>query len=351
MSSAEKEKKRDDKTSPDPGKDKQTEWYSRPEPPQRSHSTYVIDRLPSGLVIRTFEEGDKEEVKRLVHRHVRSQVLPAAKFWVFRNFSHLCVLTVILFLFLEFWRLVCVLVIFHVYLLLRSWWEFESYIRESSDELNDIHAQYLSQPRKHFWIAELNPSKEKGAGKRGDRERKGPVSRREKKPEETAGASPPPPPPRGTIVGCVGVAPMREDPERLCQVYRLVVAPHIRRLHVGSYLLDTVHGWAEKHGFSESRMIANNLLPYIHFFYRKNGYEVLYTAQRALMRGDLIAYRKVLKEEPVVEGDGGGQGGEGVGSAAGEDSQRRGRLGTAQSPVMTQKEEVAKGPLLAEGQI
>jgi len=147
---------------------------------------------------------------------------------------------------------------FYLYLIFRSWYEFESYIKESCEDLNNIRASYLDDTNKHFFVAEIGE---------GDKRK---------------------------IVGCIGLGPMREDPQKICQVFRLVVSPEQRRLKVGTQLLSTLENYAVSKGFVEVRMIANNLLPDVHCFYMKNGYDVLYTTQRGLMRGDLIAYRKWL---------------------------------------------------------
>lgn len=233
------------------------------------------------LVVRSFIASDEQDVRDLVFTHVRSQVISSVQFWIFRNFTHVLLpILFFTFFFVTLFELFIIISLTIICLFVRSKYELEMYIKYSCKDLVDIYANYIADKSRHFWVAEFDPNY--GLKKSSS----APLPKK--------------------IIGCIGLVPVREDPQRICQVYRLVVDPNQRRLKVGTHLLNALEDYTRKNNpsCSEVRMIANNLNPSTHYFYLRNGYHVLQYIQRNLMRGDLIAYRKKMNsksESPLPE--------------------------------------------------
>ncbi|CEM25436.1 unnamed protein product [Vitrella brassicaformis CCMP3155] len=238
----------------------------------------LIDRKDSLalLTIRTYEAKDEEYVKSLLFAHARSQIWPAVKFFTFRNMQEWLILFVLFKLYVSFVELLIIFGLFVIWLFIRAKWEFESYIYTSCHDLDDIDNIYLKETGSHFWVAEVPlpsaashlKSKPSQHGHSEDEDR--------------------------MIVGCIAVTPSVEEPRRVAQVMRLVVAQQSRRMRVGTSMLKELEAFCLKGGFEEIRFWANNLRPEAIRFYESNGYEILSIHQRNLMRGDLVLLRRLL---------------------------------------------------------
>lgn len=244
-----------------------------------SHKRPPLHRRVSainGLTVRPFEEEDTKEVREIIYSYIRSQIRPAVRFWFFRNFSHLIALAVLVKLFVSWAQLGIVCLCFYCYLLFRSWWEYESYIKHDCDDLKDIQRTYMEDSSKQFWVAEMPEN----IGQR---------------PAKATGN--PPIAGKKRIAGCIAYGPSKDDPSKVGKILRLVVSEKARRYGVGSQLLEVLEEMARQRGNREVRMNTTNLFPEVLYFYKKNGYEVLHSTRRGLMRGDLICYRKIMESK------------------------------------------------------
>ncbi|KAF8819121.1 acetyltransferase, GnaT family protein [Cardiosporidium cionae] len=95
------------------------------------------------------------------------------------------------------------------------------------------------------------------------------------------------------IVGCIGLAPYKEDPT-IAHLVRLVVSLESRRMRVGSRLLKQLENFAIETGYRELRLYTNNLNPSALRFARQSGFNLIQMFPRGLMRGDLITWQKNL---------------------------------------------------------
>ncbi|KAF8820726.1 acetyltransferase, GnaT family protein [Cardiosporidium cionae] len=95
------------------------------------------------------------------------------------------------------------------------------------------------------------------------------------------------------IVGCIGLAPYKEDPT-IAHLVRLVVSLESRRMRIGSRLLKQLENFASEAGYRELRLYTNNLNPSALRFVRQSGFNLIQMFPRGLMRGDLITWQKNL---------------------------------------------------------
>lgn len=227
------------------------------------------DLLGEGrLTIREFQEADREGVQAICFSHFRSLCLAAVRYYITEHFQDLLVLTVLGGIFMKFTDLFVVMVLFNLYLFLKSRWEMEQYITKDCLDLWDISKTYMTTTTQVaaapscFWVAEVRTNADEKS--------------------------------EPQLVGCIGLAPSRENPG-VAKLVRLVVDGSHRRMRIGSRLLLQLENYARTTNYTSVRIYTNTLNPSHMKFVRQHGYTNIQTIRRGLMRGDLVMWHKFLE--------------------------------------------------------
>lgn len=238
------------------------------------------------LIIRTFVPEDGPQVQRICFSHFRSLCLAAVRYYIAEHFQDLTVLTLFGFCFLKLRQLLVIMVLFNLYLFLKSRYEMEQYIRRDCQDLRDVRATYLNPAHDdvhcHFWVAEVRKNKATPSS------------------PSTNGKSDSSAKETSTLVGCIGLVPSRENPS-VAKLVRLVVEGSNRRMRIGSRLLLQLEHYAREVGYESVRIYTNTLNPSHMKFVRQHGYTIVQTIRRGLMRGDLVTWHKSLNPVDVDE--------------------------------------------------
>lgn len=258
------------------------------------------------LVIREFEPSDSDGVRRVCFKHFRSLTFPSVFFYLSQHLADMIALLVIGKVFMDFRQLVSMLVLFCVYLTGRSIWEVETYIRNCCTDLRNVHELYMISPGYHFWVAELvkrrNPIRKRRSMVLGNGG--GSNSRSEGLEQNDCGSKSfdcedtPSNKMEGCesiLVGCVGLAPYRDDP-KIGRLVRLVVGVESRRMRIGTRLLAQMENFAKDFGYKEIHLYTNNLSTSPIKFISQHGYQLVQVISRGLMRGDLLLWRKSFEK-------------------------------------------------------
>eukprot|EP01053_Blabericola_migrator_P004477 Blabericola_migrator_1__4476@NODE_2392_length_2834_cov_382_153596_g1497_i0_p1_GENE_NODE_2392_length_2834_cov_382_153596_g1497_i0NODE_2392_length_2834_cov_382_153596_g1497_i0_p1_ORF_typecomplete_len289_score30_52Acetyltransf_1/PF00583_25/1_1e11Acetyltransf_10/PF13673_7/1_4e09Acetyltransf_4/PF13420_7/5_5e03Acetyltransf_4/PF13420_7/1_3e07Acetyltransf_7/PF13508_7/0_00041Acetyltransf_3/PF13302_7/7_7e02Acetyltransf_3/PF13302_7/0_0069GNAT_acetyltr_2/PF13718_6/0_0035Acetyltransf_9/PF13527_7/0_013PanZ/PF len=232
------------------------------------------------LRIRLFKPEDNPQVQRICFSHFRSLCLAAVRYYIAEHFQDLTVLTLFGFCFLSLGQLLFIVVLFNLYLFLKSRYEMEQYIRKDCQDLRDVQATYLSSDTQcRFWVAEVLKKKDVADEKHAEAENDMTPTKGDE------GES--------TLVGCIGLVPSRENP-KVAKLVRLVVEGSNRRMRIGSRLLLQLEHYARDVGYQSVRIYTNTLNPSHMKFVRQHGYTIVQTIRRGLMRGDLVTWHKSL---------------------------------------------------------
>ncbi|KAF7459207.1 acetyltransferase, GNAT family protein [Cryptosporidium felis] len=258
------------------------------------------------LVIREFEPSDSDGVRRVCFKHFRSLTFPSVFFYLSQHLADMIALLVIGKIFMDFKQLVSMLVLFGVYLTGRSIWEVETYIRNCCTDLRNVHELYMISPGYHFWVAELvkrrNSLRKRrsvilngsnGVSLRAEGLEQNDCGSKNTECEETQGSKAECG--DSILVGCVGLAPYRDDP-KIGRLVRLVVGVESRRMRIGTRLLAQMENFAKEYGYKEIHLYTNNLSTSPIKFISQHGYQLVQVISRGLMRGDLLLWRKSFEK-------------------------------------------------------
>ncbi|KAK6589172.1 hypothetical protein RS030_223489 [Cryptosporidium xiaoi] len=257
------------------------------------------------LVIRDFEPSDSDGVRRVCFKHFRSLTFPSVFFYLSQHIADAIALLIIGKIFLDLKQLISMLVLFGVYLTGRSIWEVESYIRNCCTDLRNVHELYMISPGYHFWVAEMVKRKNSLRRRRSIRLNNGGTVEIENSElnennsksfenEENSNKSEN----DSILVGCVGLAPYRDDP-KIGRLVRLVVGVESRRMRIGTRLLAHMENFAKDFGYKEIHLYTNNLSTSPIKFISQHGYQLVQVISRGLMRGDLLLWRKCFEKESI----------------------------------------------------
>ncbi|EEA07296.1 acetyltransferase, GNAT family protein [Cryptosporidium muris RN66] len=257
------------------------------------------DNSPYGgydLNIREFKPADIDGVRSVCFKHFRSLTFPSVFFYITQHVPDIIALLLIGKVFLSFKQLLYSLVLYIIYLIGRSRWEVESYIRNCTD-LRNVHEMYMISPGYHFWVAELvkRPLKKRRSFANEQNTTKS-LNKEENDDKQTIK-------PESIIVGCLGLAPYRDDP-KIARLLRLVVGVESRRMRIGTRLLAQMENFAKEYGYREIHLYTNNLSTSPIKFIGQHGYQLVQVISRGLMRGDLLLWRKSFErsdESSIIE--------------------------------------------------
>lgn len=254
------------------------------------------------LVIREFEPSDSDGVRRVCFKHFRSLTFPSVFFYLSQHLADMIALLVIGKVFLDFKQLISMLVLFGVYLTGRSIWEVESYIRNCCTDLRNVHELYMISPGYHFWVAELVKRRNSLRKRRSlilsssnSNKLENDVDENNSKNVECDDNSNKVENSDSILVGCVGLAPYRDDP-KIGRLVRLVVGIESRRMRIGTRLLAQMENFAKDFGYKEIHLYTNNLSTSPIKFISQHGYQLVQVISRGLMRGDLLLWRKCFEK-------------------------------------------------------
>lgn len=237
------------------------------------------DNLSDGnLKIRPFEQADSESVQKICFDHFRSSCLAAIRYYIAAHFQDLAFLTFLGFCFLSIRKLLVIVLLFNLYLFLKSRYEMEQYIRRDCTDLRDVMNTYMNTNDKtcRFWVAEICEDASSGAAN-----------------AATNAAGQTPKQKVWKLAGCVGLVPSREN-HQIAKLVRLMVERRHRRMRIGSRLLLQLENYARENGYVSVRIYTNTLNPSHMKFVRQHGYTIVQTIRRGLMRGDLVTWHKAL---------------------------------------------------------
>lgn len=256
------------------------------------------------LVIRPFEKADQKAVQALCFEHFRSLSINSVQYYATTHIQDLFVIISIIACVTRSVTAVSITIfLFTAYLFAKAWYELEQYIKWDCSDIYDIHKNYCDG-RTSFWVAELvegtasNPYSLVSTPKEEAEPEKSRVVQRfhsgeEKTNEFTSKAETTSGTYERIIIGCVGLAPSREN-KACCKLVRLIVASNYRRQRVGSRLLLQCENHARSIGYDTIKLYTNTLTPSHSKFVRQHGYSLVSTIRRGLMRGDMITWVKNL---------------------------------------------------------